>query len=174
VLTADAIILGLVMFFAVWGSITGAARQLGQLGAIAAAYVALRVLLPFVSPIVASAMGVSGVTAKLVSGALIFVATVFLVRMALTRMLEHVLVGKDAKTRAPDRWLGFLLGGLKAAAASYVVLSGVVYAQENFALGKRRLELVSRKSWAYQWVKEHNTFDPKGALFKPRSETSPP
>jgi membrane protein required for colicin V production len=160
VLTADALILGLVIFFAAWGAITGASRQLAQLGAIFVAYFSVRLLTKPLSPFVSRIMDVGAAAGTFFAGAFLFAFTVFVVRLLLTRALERLLVGKDAKTRAPDRWLGFLFGGLKAAAGCYVLLACIVYAQENVQLAGRRLNWVSRKSWAYQWTKEHNLLGP--------------
>jgi uncharacterized membrane protein required for colicin V production len=168
VLTADSVVLGLVLFFASWGAVTGAARQLGQLGAIFLSYVGLRYGAPYLTTPVAKAMDISVPAARIMASALVFVTVVFVGRALLTRMMEGLLIGRDAKSRAPDRWLGFLLGGLKGAAGCYAVLACIVYAQETWSFGQKRLQLVSRKSVTYQWVKEHD------ALFETESVQVPP
>jgi membrane protein required for colicin V production len=158
-LTADAVILSLVFFFASWGAVTGAARQIAQLVSIGAGVLVSSFLTEPIAPSASRILNISPTLGFFLTQCVLFIGTVFLIRFSLTGLLQRALSSNDAKSRAPDRWLGFLLGGMKAAAVCYAVVSAIVFVQENVHLRGLRLETLSRKSYSYRWVKAHNLFD---------------
>jgi membrane protein required for colicin V production len=159
-MTLDLILLGLVLLFAVVGAITGAAKQIAHLVALVVAWFASRTLGPVVAPRLSEAMGGVPLLIGTITGTiLLFIAVLVAVRYALTVVLRRLLRGGDPDNRGVDGVLGFLLGGAKVAAIAYVIISGLVFVEQNVVVSGKRLGLSPRDSLAFGLARRFNLFE---------------
>jgi membrane protein required for colicin V production len=159
-MTIDLIILGLVLLFAVVGALTGGAKQIANMVALAVAWFASRKLGPFVGPRLADALGGVPLLFGVVLGSLlIFIGVLVAVRYALTALLERLFGARNPENRGVDGAIGFVLGGLKVAVISYVVLSALVFAEQNVVVAGKRLGVSPKDSLSFGLARRYNLFE---------------
>jgi membrane protein required for colicin V production len=159
-MTIDLIILGLVLLFAVVGAITGGARQIANLVALAVAWFAARKLGPLVGPRLADALGDAPLLIGVVVGSLlVFIGVLVAVRYALTYLLQRLFRGKDPEHRGVDGTLGFVLGGAKVALIAYVLLSGLVFAEQHIVVAGKRMGVSPKDSVCFGLARSYNLFE---------------
>jgi membrane protein required for colicin V production len=159
-MTIDLIILGLVLLFAVMGAITGGARQIANLVALAVAWFVARKLGPLVGPRLADALGDVPLLIGVVAGSLlVFIGVMVAVRYALTYLLQQLFRSKDPEKRGVDGTLGFVLGGAKVALIAYILLSGLVFAEQHVVIAGRRLGVSPRDSVSFGLARDYNLFE---------------
>jgi membrane protein required for colicin V production len=74
-------------------------------------------------------------------------------------LLKRLLRGKDLENRGADGVLGFLLGGAKVVLIAYVVVSGLVFIEQNVVVAGRRLGLSPKDSQAFEVARRYNLFE---------------
>jgi membrane protein required for colicin V production len=158
--TIDLIILGLVLFFAVVGAITGGAKQIANLVALAVAWFVSRKLGTYVGPRMAEALGGVPLLMGTIAGTLlVFISVLVAVRYALTSLLRRLLGGRDPEKRGADNALGFVLGGTKVVVITYVVLSGLVFAEQYVMVAGRRMGVSPKDSVSFGLARRYNLFE---------------
>jgi membrane protein required for colicin V production len=159
-MTIDLIILGLVLLFAVVGAITGGAKQIANLVALVVAWFVARKLGPFVGPRLADALGGVPLLIGVVAGSLlVFIGVLVAVRYALTSLLQRLFRSKDPEHRGVDGALGFVLGGAKVAVIAYILLSGLVFAEQHIVVAGRRLGVSPKDSVCFRLARSYNLFE---------------
>jgi membrane protein required for colicin V production len=161
-MTIDLIILGLVLLFAVVGAITGGAKQIANVAAMAVAWFAARQLGPFVGPRMAEALGGVPLLVGVVAGSmLVFIGVLVAVRYALTAVLQRLFRGggKDPDNRGVDGGIGFVLGGAKVVVIAYVVLSALVFAEQHIVVAGKRMGLSPKDSMCFGVARRYNLFE---------------
>ena len=187
-MTIDLVLLALVLFFALLGALSGAARQIANAVALCAGYFAARVLGGLLGARVAEELGTSLMVGSLVATVGGFAVTYLLARYVLTQLLLRVFAGGGGpESRGFDRGLGFLLGGLKVAVIAYVLLSALSFLERNVTIAGKKLGFAPRHSRAFALAREHNFFEytqaasarepqprPAGAAPAPAARLRPP
>jgi len=158
-MSIDLIILGLVLFFALVGAFTGAAKQLAHMVGLAAAYYVSRKLGTVVGPKLAASLGASELVGVLLGTVLLFIVVLVVVRYALGALLQRVMTGKDPNNRGPDRAIGFVLGGTKVAFISYVLLSALTFVDQHVEVAGKKLGLSPKDSRSFAFARDHNLFE---------------
>src|SRR5690242_5278264 len=105
-MSTDVIILVLVLFFAVMGMFSGAARQIAQLIALAVAWVASGPLGAYLGPPMARALEGPLMMGVVFSTVLIFFTVLLLVRLGLTYGLQRLMGVDESERQWTDRMLG--------------------------------------------------------------------
>jgi membrane protein required for colicin V production len=157
-MSIDLIILGLVLFFAIVGAFTGAAKQIAHMVGLALAYYVSRKLGSVVGPKLAASLG-SELVGVLVGTVLIFIVVLVTVRYALGALLQRVMTGKDPNNRGPDRAIGFVLGGAKVAFISYVLLSALTFVEQHVEVAGKKMGLSPKDSRSFLFARNHNLFE---------------
>ncbi|WNG38427.1 CvpA family protein [Archangium violaceum] len=159
-MTIDLIILGLVLLFAVVGAISGGAKQIANLVALAVAWFVSRKLGTYVGPKMADALGGVPLLIGTVAGSLlVFIVVLVAVRYALTALLQRLLWSKDPDRRTLDGFIGFVLGGAKVVAITYVVLSALVFAEQYIVVAGKRMGLSPKDSVSFGLARRYNLFE---------------
>jgi membrane protein required for colicin V production len=155
----DVIILCLVVFFAMVGAITGAAKQLAHMVGMALAYFASRKLGTVLGPRLADSLGGSQLFGVLVATVLVFIFVLVVVRYALGALLQRVMTGRDPNNRGPDRMIGFALGGAKVALICYVLVSALTFVEQHVVVAGQKLGVSPKGSSAFAFARQHNLFE---------------
>ncbi|WP_224367131.1 CvpA family protein [Hyalangium versicolor] len=158
-MTIDLIILGLVLFFAIVGAFTGAAKQIAHMVGLALAYYVSRKLGTVVGPKLADSLGTTELIGVLVGTMLIFIVVLVAVRYALGALLQRVMTGKDPTNRGPDRTIGFVLGGAKVAVIAYVLLSALTFVDQHVEVAGKKLGFSPKDSRSFAFARDHNLFE---------------
>lgn len=158
-MTLDLVALFAVGLFAVWGALTGFARQVAQAVGAVAAMVAAAPAGRFFAALLASALGTSLTVGLVAATILSFLAIYALVKLVLWLLLKWLLTGKDPKNRSADRMLGFGLSGLKAAAAIWVGLSAATFLENNLVLAGRKYTWIPHDSKLADLSRRHNLIE---------------
>ncbi len=159
-MTIDLIILGLVLLFAVAGAITGGAKQIANVVALAVAWYVSRKLGTYVGPKMAAALGGVPLLLGTVAGTvLLFITVLVVVRYALTYFLQRLFGGPNPEKRGVDNAIGFLLGGARVAIIAYVVLSALVFAEQYIVIAGKRLGVSPRDSVCFGLARRYNLFE---------------
>jgi membrane protein required for colicin V production len=157
--TIDLIILGVVLFFALLGALSGAAKQLANVAALVVALFTSRVLGPELGPRLASALDSPLVVGVVLGSVLVFLGVLVAVRYALVSLLRRLFGVGNPERREADRLLGMLLGGVKALGLAYVVVSALVFAEQQVVVAGKRLGLSPKDSLAFSVARRFNVFD---------------
>jgi membrane protein required for colicin V production len=157
--TLDLVLLGLVLFFALWGALTGAARQIAQALAGLAAWFAARPAGDQFGAAAARQLNSSLVVGTVCVTFATFLLVFLLVRWLFTAALRRLLAGTDPKNRTADRAFGFFLGGTKIAALTWVVVCALSFVEDNVTLQGRKFGLVPKDSITFKLAREHNLFE---------------
>jgi membrane protein required for colicin V production len=155
----DLTIFCVVLFFALVGAFTGAAKQIAHMVGLVAAYFVSRKLGSVVAPRLAEALGTPLLIGVVLGSMLLFIFTLVVVRYALGTLLKRVMTGRDPNNRGPDRAIGFVLGGAKVAVIAYVLLSGLSFVEEHVVVAGKRLNTSPKDSRAFVFAREHNLFE---------------
>jgi membrane protein required for colicin V production len=155
----DLIILCLIGFFALLGAISGAARQLGQLIAILVAYPVARALGPALGPWAARKLESSTSIGVVAATLVLFIMVLVLVRYAVTHFFRRLFAGKNIEDRTIDRGLGFVFGAAKVGFIAYVMLSGLVFVEQNVAVAGRKVGMTPKSSIAFGVARQYNLFE---------------
>ncbi|OJT20428.1 colicin V production protein [Archangium sp. Cb G35] len=159
-MTIDLIILGLVLLFAVAGAISGGAKQIANLVALAVAWYVSRKLGTYVGPKMAAALGGAPLLIGTVAGTmLVFITVLVAIRYALTYFLQRLFGGPDPDKRNVDGAIGFVLGGAKVALISYVVLSALVFAEQYIIVAGKRMGVSPKDSVSFGLARRYNLFE---------------
>jgi membrane protein required for colicin V production len=155
----DLVLLGLVLFFALWGAFAGAARQVAQILGAAGAWLAARplgdALGPWVSKDISMPLMVGTVLATFVSFLVVFVV----LRGILTMILQRLLSGREPGNRGLDRALGFFFGGAKVAAMAWIVVCALSFVEDNVTVLGKKLGLTPKDSQAFALARKYNLFE---------------
>ncbi|QSQ27715.1 CvpA family protein [Pyxidicoccus parkwayensis] len=156
----DLIILGLVLFFALIGAITGASRQVANLVGLSAAYFASSRLGPVIGPRLAASLG-SPIFLGIIAGSiLVFIVVWLAVRYALGAVLVRFLsTGRHNEDRGLDRFLGFAFGGAKMLVIAWVALSAITFFEQHVVVAGRRFGLSTKDSLSLQAARRFNLFE---------------
>lgn len=146
-------------FAAVLGGLTGASKQIAQLGATVVAYLLARPIGHLIAPSVARSLHSPEVIGLVAGTFAAFIGVLVVLRFILTRVLRRLLVGRDNRNPGLDRWLGFALGGLKVLAIAYVAASALVFAEENVVVAGRRFGLSPKSSVTFAIARNYNLFN---------------
>jgi membrane protein required for colicin V production len=155
----DVIILCVVVFFALMGALTGAAKQLANMVGMASAYFVCRRLGPMVGPKLAAALGTADIIGVVLGTLLLFIAVLTLVRFILGTLLNRLMRGKDPSNRGPDRAIGMVLGGVKVGIICYVVLSALTFVEQHVVVAGQRMGMSPKDSRAFAFARKHNLFE---------------
>lgn len=155
----DLVLLGVVAFFAMWGALTGAARQIAYFAAAILAFLGARPLGSWLAPKISAATGSSPVLGVLVATLAGFLVIYLAVRHAGTYLLRRGLAGRDPSDRRLDRALGFLLGGAKSAFFIYLAICALSFVEANVAVAGKRLGLSPEGSQAFALARRFNLFE---------------
>jgi uncharacterized membrane protein required for colicin V production len=157
--TFDLVVLGIVVFAALFGLFKGAARQIGSaLGAVAAWFAAGPAGRFFGSTLAArlSTTLTIGTVLTTVAAFLLVYLTVQVISAAIIR---RVLDGSDRKRAGTDRALGLVLGAAKMSAVVYVVLCGLTFFEQNVAIAGRKYTFTPKDSRAVALVRDYNLLE---------------
>lgn len=155
----DVIILCVVVFFALLGAYTGAAKQIANLVGMVAAYFVCKRLGPVVGPKLAAAAGTADLIGVLLGTVLLFIVVLTLVRFILGTLLNRLMRGKDPSNRGPDRMIGLALGGAKVAIICYLILSALTFVEKHVVVAGTRLGLSPEDSKAFAIARRYNLFE---------------
>jgi membrane protein required for colicin V production len=155
----DVIILCLVVFFAMVGAITGAAKQIAHMMGMAVAYFVSRKLGTVLGPRLADSLGDSQLFGALVATVLVFIFVLVVVRYALGALLQRVMTGRDPNNRGPDRMIGFALGGAKVALICYVLVSALTFVEQHVVVAGQKLGVSPKDSRAFAFARKNNLFE---------------
>lgn len=155
----DLLALGLVALFAIWGAFSGFSKQVAHaLAGIAAAFAAAPAGRFFAEPVAKSLQ--SSLTVGVVAATVLsFVAVYVLVRIIAAAFLKRLLAGRDPENRSADRFLGFALGGAKAAVAIWVGVSAATFIENNLVLAGKKYTFTPRDSKLVAFSREHNLIE---------------
>lgn len=155
----DLIIFCLVVFFALLGAYTGAAKQIANMVGLATAYFVCRRLGPVVGPKLAAALGTADLIGVVLGAVLLFIVVLSLVRFILGTLLNRLMRGKDPSNRGPDRLIGLVLGGVKMAIICYVVLSALTFVEQHVVVAGQRMGMSPKDSQAFALARRYNLFE---------------
>jgi len=155
----DVIILCLVVFFAMVGAISGAAKQIAHMVGMVVAYFASRRLGTVLGPRLADSLGDSQLFGVLVATVLVFIFVLVVVRYALSALLQRLMRGRDPNNRGPDRMIGFALGGAKVALLCYVVVSALTFVEQHVVVAGQKLGMSPKDSRAFAFARQNNLFE---------------
>lgn len=160
----DLFILALVAFFGFLGGFTGAARQIGQLVGLVAAYAVAGPLGKALGPQMAAWLGGAPLVAGTVAATfamfvVIWVALRYVVAEIARRAMSS---GDEVEDRSVDRNLGMLISAVKVALATWVVLCALVFAERNVSAFGKRLGVSPRDSIAFDVARRYNLFEMTG------------
>lgn len=158
-MTLDLFILVLVGVFAFVGMLTGAAKQVAQWIGLAVGWIASRTLGPFAGPMFAKSAGVPLLIGTVAASFVIFILVMVATRYAAKVILRRILAGKDPQNRSADRFFGCILGGLKVAIITYVILSALSFVENNVAIAGKRIGFAPKDSYAFGIVRKYNLFE---------------
>ncbi|MFO0597587.1 MAG: CvpA family protein [Myxococcaceae bacterium] len=155
-MTLDLIALLLIALFALFGMLSGFSKQVAQaIAGIAAVTAAVPCGRFFGEPMaqgLKSSLTVGVVAATIVS----FVLVYLVVRLILTAFLKRLLSGKDKDNRAPDRVLGLMLAGLKAAAMLWIGASAATFVENNLVLAGKKYTFTPKDSKLVAISRQYN------------------
>ena len=155
----DLTILCLVIFFALVGAISGAAKQIAQMVGLAVAYFASKKLGPVLGPKLAGSLGDSQLAGILLASLLVFIVVLIVVRYALVALLQRLMTGRDPNNRGPDRMIGFMLGGAKVALICYVVMSALTFVEQHVVVAGKKMGISPKDSRAFAFARSYNLFE---------------
>lgn len=158
-MTLDLVLVGLVFFFAFWGALQGAARQVAQTIAGIAAWVVAGPAGNFFAAPAATAIHSSLATGTVFATFASFIVLFVFLRYLLTAILRRIIAGKDPENRSADRVIGFLLGAGKISVLIWLVLCALSFIDDNVVISGKRLPLVPKDSVAFQLAHTHNLFE---------------
>lgn len=158
-MTFDLIVLAVLGLFALWGALSGAAKQLGQAIAVAVAYLAARPVGSLLGPTAATQLKVSLQAGLIISTLFSFFIVFLFVRWGASALVLRLLAGKELGHRSVDRLLGAALGAAKIGGIVYLVLCAIAFVENNVSIAGYRLNLAPKDSVAVQLTRRFNVFE---------------
>jgi membrane protein required for colicin V production len=96
------------------------------------------------------------VAASMVAFIIVWVA----LRWAVAKLLRHAMSSdEEPEDRSVDRNLGMALAAVKVAAAAYVLLCALVFAERNVSAFGKRMGVSPKDSIAFDIARRHNLFE---------------
>jgi len=157
-MTLDLVVAAVALLLGVAGARRGAAPQLAGWAALVVAVLAARPGAHLLGPTFATWLHAVPGTAAVAAGFATFVVVIVAARLILTAVLRGVLTLGNPERRAPDRFLGFLLGAAKALAIAWVVLSALAFVEERVSYTGRPLGIDTDRSVAFAAARRWNLF----------------
>lgn len=158
-MNVDLVLLGLVLFFAIWGAFAGAARQVAQIIGAIGAWIAARPIGDAIGPWVAKDLGLPLMAGVVMGTFIAFLITFLVLRGVLTMVLQRILSGREPGHRGLDRGLGFFFGGAKVAAVAWVTICALSFVEDNVSVMGKKLGLSPRDSQAFALARRYNLFE---------------
>ena len=156
----DLAVLGVVLFFFIWGLFTGAATQIARILGLIAAYAAAGPAGRFIGLPLAKALSTPLSLGTVIGTVAAFVLIYLLVHLLSTQLLRRVLDGgPESGRRGTDRVLGGLLGALKAAVVLYIALCAATFLESNVSVAGKRFTFTPKRSVLMPWVREYNLLE---------------
>jgi uncharacterized membrane protein required for colicin V production len=157
--TLDLVVLGIVLFAALFGAWKGFSRQIATaVGAVAAFFVASP-LGTLGGPGVAKHIGCGLTSGVVIATVGAFLLVYLVVQVVTTMVLRRVLAGKDPNNTTTDRVLGFALGGGKLLAMTFVVLSGATFLESNITFAGKKVVFTPKDSVFVKLARDYNAFE---------------
>lgn len=156
----DYAVLGAIGVFFVLGLFSGAATQLGRAVGLAVAYLAAGPAGAFVGLPISHALTTSlslGTVLGTIGSFLVIYVVVHLVSTAIFR--RFLTGGPEGGRGGLDRFLGGVLGALKAAAVIYIALCAATFLESNVAIAGKRLSFAPKDSLLVKYVKHYNLLE---------------
>lgn len=157
----DLFIFGLILLFAIFGAIAGAARQVANLVALLLGYMCARPIGTALGPYFARSAGVPLIVGIAGSTLVVFIVVTIAVRAITRALLRKLLSGPKPEDRGLDRSLGFFFAALKVGLIAYVVLCALSFVEDNVAMAGRRLGVSPRNSLFFGFARTYNLFEYK-------------
>ena len=158
-MTVDLALLILVLVFAVRGAISGAVRQIAGVFGLLIAYASAGPGARLVAPWMARSFQLSSSVATIAATLAVFVVVLVVARLVLIAGLERMFGGDRRERSGVDRALGFVLGGSVIAGLAWVVLSALIFVQDNVRIAGRRFTIAAGDSKAVELTRRYNLFD---------------
>ena len=158
-MNVDLALLVVIGFFALWGALSGAAKQIANVASMVLAYLCARPLGNLIGPQLAPAFKVSLGVAIVAATVFLFIVGVVASRLLISRLLQRVFAGTDPDSRVIDRVLGFVLGGAKVTLLIWFFLCALTFVQQNVTIAGRRLTLAPKGSLAFRIAATWNVFE---------------
>ncbi len=152
----DLLVGGFVLFFTVWGFLTGASRQIAQYVALVVAWLTASTAGQLVGGFLAQRLGGSLTVGQVIGTGISFLLIFFAVRVIVTSLLRRFFGASDTRSGLTDRLLGALLSGGRMALLAYFALCSLVFLENNFTLFGKKLKVPSNQSVLFQFVRENN------------------
>jgi membrane protein required for colicin V production len=155
----DLVLLGLVLFFSIWGAFAGAARQVAQILGAAGAWLLARPIGDALGPMVARDTGLPLAAGTVLATFVSFLIVFLVLRGVLTMAIQRLLSGREPGNRGLDRMLGFFLGGAKVAAVAWVAVCALSFVEENVSVAGKKMGLSPKDSQAFALARRYNLFE---------------
>ena len=156
----DWAVLGLVLFFGLWGLFSGAATQLARALGLAVAYLAAGPAGQFVGLPLSHFLTTSLTIGTVLGTVGCFMIIYLVVHLVSTALLRRFFDGgPESGRRGLDRLLGGLLGALKAAAVLYVALCAATFLESNVSIAGKRLTFTPKDSVLMKYVRQYNLLE---------------
>lgn len=151
----DLIVGGLVLFFALLGALAGGFLQLANIGGLLVAGAVARPAGVRLGPLAAAHFKAPAIVGVLAVSVLAFFVAYALCLVVFRALLRRA--GKSVALAGVDTALGFVLGGAKAAAILFVLLSALLFFEKPFSqLSPYRFD--TRGSAVAAFVRGHDLF----------------
>lgn len=158
-MTIDLALISLIMFFALLGALSGAAKQIANLVSLVAAYLCARPLGDLLGPRIALEFKMS-LSVAIVAGTMFFFIVVMVAtRLLLTLFLKRLFAGGDPDSRTVDRLLGLILGGMKVTLLVWFFLCALSFVEENVSIAGKKIGVAPKDSVAFKLAKTWNIFE---------------
>lgn len=152
----DLALLAVVAVFSLHGYLTGAIGQLSHWAGLVAAYLASRPLAAALAPKLAPAVGLSAAAVQVLLSTVGFTVLYAVVTLIIHGALKALAGGREKNV--PDRFVGLALGGGKAAALLFVLLSAALWFEKPLVQALGKPPKAVQESKAAGWTREHNLF----------------
>lgn len=158
-MTIDLIVLGLVLFFTLWGAMTGLARQLARYVALVVAFLGAGPLGRELAPRISTALSSPKSVGVAVGSVVAFVFIFFVTQLVVTALIRRLLSDEAPTSIARDRSLGALAGGLRGAVLCYLLLCAAVYIEHAVVIGGKTLSFGPKGSYAFALAERYNVLE---------------
>lgn len=158
-MTLDFVILGVALFFALWGFFSGAAKQIATLLAGVVAWAAAGPAGRALGPLMSQKLSTSAMVGTVLATLAAFALVLLVVQVLATWIIRRVLAGRDPSSRTLDRLFGFVLGGGKVLAVMYVALCAMSFLEKNVSIAGRQLAFTPKDSQLMVFVRQYNLLE---------------
>lgn len=158
-MNVDLVLLGLVLFFAIWGAFAGVARQLAQIVGAVGAWLLARPCGDILGPTVGKDLGLPLMAGTVMATFICFLILFLVLRGIATMLIQRILSGKEPGNRGLDRGLGFVFGGAKVGAVAWVSICALSFVEDNVSVMGKKLGLSPKDSQAFALARKYNVFE---------------